>query len=91
MVKTSIIIYLLCCACSMIVFRLASSEEARLVESFQALVSKLNSMTLAKFTRDIESEKEAIASLRGVRSDPQHFYSDIFLRKVRLRLCMFIR
>ena len=67
---------------SIITFRLASSEETRLVESFQSLVSKLNSMALTKFTRDIEAEKEAINNLRGVRSDPQQFYKDIFLRKV---------
>ena len=68
-------------------FKLASSEESRLVESFQTLVAKLNSMALTKFTRDIEAEKEVIASLRGVRSDPEHFYKDIFLRKVKKTFC----
>ncbi len=68
--------------CSIVVFRLASSEESRLLESFQALVSKLNSMALTKFHRDIEAERAAVAKQRGTRSDPEHFYSNLFLRKV---------
>ena len=68
--------------CSVIVFRLASSEESRMAESFQAVVAKLNTMALTKFHRDIEAEKTAIAKQRGMRSDPEHFYTNLFLRKV---------
>lgn len=74
---------MICYSCSVVVFRLASSEESRLVESFQGLVTKLNSLALTKFHKDIEAEKLAIARQRGVRSDPEHFYSNLFLRKVR--------
>ena len=69
-------------ACSIVVFRLASSEESRLMESFQALVAKLNTMALTKFHKDIEAEKTAISRQRGTRSDPQQFYTNFFLRKV---------
>lgn len=69
-------------SCRIITYRLASSEESRLVESFQALVAKLNTMALTKFHKEIETEKEAIASQRGVRSDPEHFYNNCFLKKV---------
>lgn len=54
-----------------------------MVESFQFVVHKLNSMALTKFHNDIEKEKEVISNLRGVRSDPETFYNNLFLRKVR--------
>ncbi len=47
------------------------------------MVHKLNSMALTKFHNDIEKEKEVISNLRGVRSDPETFYNNLFLRKVR--------
>ena len=69
----------------MVVFRLASSEESRLVESFQGLVSKLNAMALSKFQKDIDAVKVAVTRHRGLRSDPEHFYENLFLRKVRVK------
>lgn len=68
--------------CSIILFRLASSEESRLVDSFTALVSKLNSMMLAHFHKDLEMQREAVAKGRGTRSDPEHFFHSLFLKKV---------
>ena len=70
----------------MTVFRLASSEESRLVESFNMMVLKLNQMMLTQFHKDIEVEQEAIAKQRDTRSDPEHFYTNIFLKKVRPNL-----
>lgn len=52
------------------------------MESFQAVVTKLNSLALTKFHKDIELERDAISSQRGVRSDPEHFYNNLFLKKV---------
>ena len=63
-------------------FRLASSEESRLVESSQCLVAKLTSMALAKFNKDIDKEKETMARLQKSRCEPDHFYSERFIRKV---------
>lgn len=70
------------CLCRFIVFRLASSEELRLVESSQALVAKLNAMALTKFNRDIDKEKESVSRQRRVRCAPDLFYKDRFVRKV---------
>ncbi len=80
-----LLLLLLCCCVSIIVFRLASSEESRLVESSQALVSKLNAMALAKFSKDIDWEKEILSRLEGGRCEPDNFYRERFVRKVRRR------
>ena len=66
-----------------IVFRLASAEESRLVESSQALVAKLNVMALAKFSKSIDREMEVLARQENVRIEPDLFYKDCFIRKVR--------
>ena len=63
-------------------FRLASSEEVRLVESSQALVGKLNSMSLATFSRSLDREKQTIAHQGRVRCEPDLFYKERFIRMV---------
>ena len=54
------------------------------MESFNASVSKLNSMALHQFMRAIELEESAVSCKRGVRSDPEKFYHSLFIKKVSL-------
>ena len=64
-------------------FRLASSEESRLVESYHTVTAKLNSKCLNKFRRDIEEQEKIIEKLHKTRYSPEVFYSQVFIPKVR--------
>ena len=64
-------------------FRLASSEESRLVESYHTVTAKLNSKCLNKFRRDIEEQEKIIDKLHKNRYSPEVFYSQVFIPKVR--------
>ena len=39
-------------------------------------------MALAKIRKAIEVEENIISCQRGIRSDPEHFYKKLFIRKV---------
>ena len=83
--------YVLSCTKSMILsnriiqYRLASSEEARLVESRDAVTAKLNSKCLAKFRKDIEEQERMMLKLQKIRYKPEMFYSSVFLPKVGMK------
>ena len=62
-------------------FRLASSDQTRLFESYQTFVSRVNAMCLGKFQREIEREQREVEVERKTRTDKSRFY-DVFRRKV---------
>ena len=64
-------------------FRLASSEESRLVESYHTVTAKLNGKCLDKFRRDIEEQEKNIEKLHKNRYSPELFYTQVFMPKVR--------
>ena len=70
-------------------YRLASSEEARLVESRDAVTAKLSIKCLAKFRKDIEEQERMMTKLKRIRYKPEMFYSSVFLPKVQ-RMIMHI-
>ena len=62
-------------------FRLASSDETRVLDSFTSLTARLNLSCITKFHRGIEKDAEAVARQRETRCEPEGIYA-IFLQKV---------
>ena len=72
---------LLWSVCSVLAFRMASSDQTRLFESYQTLVARITAMCLGKFQREMERERRVVEAERRTRTEKDHFY-DVFRRKV---------
>jgi hypothetical protein len=67
----------------LLLLRLVSSEESRVLDSLLAFCSQVSSLCRAKFQKDIEVEAELVAGRRNAACEPKELYG-IFLQKLNL-------